>query len=107
MPETYMGIRTAGCKSVWGRMPFPLLPVGVDMSLSGARDTMGEMTTSGADGHRELTASESPREELRVGISGGSKGIAPHLVSRIFVVSDGDVARSVTECGDGENPRKK
>ena len=105
--ETYSGsvprvTKVYGCGGL-----SPLLPVEVEMLLSGARDTLKEMATSGADGHRKLTVSESYREELRVGISGGAKGLVTPLVSRIFGVSDGAVARCVTECEDGENQRKK
>ena len=83
------------------------LPVGAEMLISGARDTLEEMTTSGADGQRKVTVFESYREELRCCIPGGTKGHVTQLVSRIFGVSAGTVARGVTERGDGKAPRKK
>ena len=99
--ETYRGLQKCMGKAV-----FRPLPVGVEMLISGPHDTMKEMTTSGADGQRAITVSESYREELRGGMAGGAKGLVTHLAARNFGVSDGDVARCVTECGDGENPKK-
>ena len=104
--ETYSGFSQRVTK-VYGEGCFHPPTSGVKMLITGSRDTTHEMTTAGAGGQRKLTVAESYREDIRVGISGGAKGLVTRLVARIFGVYEGTFARCVTECGDGKNPKKK